>query len=182
MKNCQAFLLAFLCLGCKIHQSNKNQAVGIVYDCRLVSAEFDELPYVLGKAIEPAYRKFKNSVEDGVFFTSRYFNHSNSTKAIVMDLKMQEQWNYSTDSTTKSSMNSQTNFDIKELVAKVEKGSFRQACIQGSSEGSMSLLLVKTNGRITFKFEASQHDYSYLNKSEKGEIKNALELISLLDK
>lgn len=146
-----------------------------------MSAEFDEKSHVLGTDIEPLYKIFQSSVEDGVFFTSRYFNNSKSSKAMVLDAKTGEKLIYSTGDITKSSLISKEFSAMEELIKQIEKGSFRQTCYNGPSEGSMSLLLVKLNGRITAKYEASQYDYSHLNKSEKEKIKNALEIIRLLE-
>lgn len=181
MKQYFAFFLALLFQSCATQQHNRNAVVSNKYDCRLFSGEFDEKPYVLVKSIEPAFTIFKDSINDGTIFFRRYFNDSESQTAIVLDAKTGELWISDAGIINKSSFTGQDFFVAMELITKIEKGSFRQICSAGPSEGSLSLLLVKENGKIVSKYEASQYDYSHLNESEEEKIKNALGLIRLLD-
>ncbi|MBC5773558.1 hypothetical protein H8S95_05740 [Pontibacter sp. KCTC 32443] len=127
---------------------------------------------------------FQDSIEDGVFYTSTYFNNSSSTKAIALDAIAKEQWSYSNsvNDAKRSPLSEEKVSTIKDLIAQVEQGAFRQVCYNGPSEGSMSILLVKSDGIIVMKYEASQYDYTQLNESERAKIKNALELIQQSEK
>jgi hypothetical protein len=180
MKYINVLFLVILCLGCKSQQQIKTGAVGIRYDCELVSAEFDERPYTKGDKVNSAYSRFLSIEDDGMLFTSRYFNNSNSTEAFVLDSNSKQLWTYSADESTNFFLSEERSKVVSDLICQVEKGSFRQVCYNGPSEGSMSLLLVKSGGKIVMKYEASQYDYNHLNESEKAKISNALELISLI--
>lgn len=180
MKNIHVFFLVILCLGCKSPQHIKTGAVGIKYDCELASAEFDELPYIKGDKVDSAYIKFLSIEDDGVFFTSRYFNNSNSTEAFVLDNTTKQQWKYSADESINFFLSDERSKVVSNLIGQVEKGSFRQVCYNGPSDGSMSLLLVKLGGKIVMKYEAGQYNYNHLNESEEIKIKNGLELIRLI--
>lgn len=179
MKYINVLFLVILCFGCKSQQI-KQGTVGIKYDCELASAEFDEQQYIQGDKVDSAYRKFLSIKDDCVFFTSRYFYNSNSTEAYVFDSKAKQKWIYSADGSTNFFLSDERIKTVSNLISQVEKGSFRQVCYNGPSEGSMSLLLVKSDGKIVMKYEASQYDYTHLNEAEKAKISNALELINLI--
>ncbi|SIT94811.1 hypothetical protein [Pontibacter indicus] len=180
MKYINVLFLVILCFGCKSQQQNKIGAVGIKYECELATAEFDESPYTNGDKVDSAYSKFLSIKDNGVFFTSRYFNHSNSTEAFVVDSNSKQQWTYNADESINIALSDERSKVVSNLLEQVEKGSFRQVCYNGPSEGSMSLLLVKLGGELVMKYEASQFDYTHLNESEKAKIRNALELINVI--
>ncbi len=55
--------------------------------------------------------------------------------------------------------------DQKELVVSLivdtENGSFREACLNPGSEGSVSGCIISLNGNIKFEYEAPQYDYMW---------------------
>lgn len=180
MKYINVLFLIILCFGCKSQQHIKTGAVGIKYDCELATAEFDERPYTKVDKVDSAYSKFLSIKDNGVFFTSRYLYHSNSTEAFVLDSNSKQLWTYNADKSTNLFLSDERSKVVSNLLEQVEKGSFRQVCYNGPSEGSMSLLLVKLGGELVMKFEASQYDYTHLNELEKSKIRIALELINVI--
>ncbi|AMM50712.1 hypothetical protein TH61_05320 [Rufibacter sp. DG15C] len=180
MKNTYVFLAAILLLSCKAQQPDSIAVTRSRNDCRIVSGEFDEKPYAVGTKVEPMFRAFEGEVQDGVFFVMRNFSNPGGDRAFTIDTGKGEKWVYTASGTAKSILRSDEGARIRFLAAQVEKGSHRQVCLGLASEGSMSVLLVKSDGKVVCKYEAGQYDYRYLNGPEKPRIKNALELIGFL--
>jgi hypothetical protein len=169
-------ILSFIFIDCRVGNTQKMN-----YDCRLFQGDFDELEYVNGTLIEDSFTSFTHNINDGVFFINRFLGQHGFHKAIllkevnskleIVDLLKDER---------RITLPEERQKRIKNLLNIVERGSFRQTCIEGPSEGSLSVLIVKTNGVIVFKYEAGHHDYSHLNDNEKIKIKNAFELINTM--
>ncbi len=153
----------------------------IEYDCRLFEADFSALDYVKGSSIETPFIDFTQDASDGVFFINRFLGEGKFYMAVL--LKKETDRIVLVDLLKKErqvQLINEEQKNVEEILDNIEKGSFRQVCLEGSSEGSISVLIVKVRGVTTLKYEASQHDYSYLNEEEKVKIRNALELIKLL--
>jgi hypothetical protein len=177
MKHNSIYILIFLlCVNCRA-----GRAQDIKYDCRLFEGDFNELEYVNGTSIETSFTDFTQDVGDGVFFINRFLGHSKFYKAIL--LKKDNEKTVVVDLLKKERqvmLVGEEQKNLGEILGNIEKGSFRQACFNSPSEGSISVLIVKVKGVTVLKYEAGQHDYSHLNEDEKVKIKNALELIKLL--
>src|SRR5687768_2490249 len=124
MRSIFFLLLVILCHGCKSQEAGRTGINLIKYDCELVSAEFDEREYMSSPLTKPAYRKFKNSINEGVFFTRAYFNNSTSSKAIVLDFKTKELRSYTVGDSTSSFLSGEKIGPFEKIISKVEKGTF----------------------------------------------------------
>lgn len=176
MKQSSIYILIFLvCVNCRA-----GRAQDITYDCRLHEGDFNELEYVKGSLVEVAFSDFIQNVDNGVFFINRFLGQDKFYRAVL--LKKENEKIDIVDLLGKREviLSNEEQKNAGKILSKIEKGSFRQACFKGPSEGSLSVLIVKAGGVIVLKYEAGHHDYSHLNEDEKVKIKNALELIKLL--
>lgn len=181
MKSSIVALLALICVSCRNTPANNNGSLTSKYDCVLVESEFDESQVVSGKQTKLAFEQFNDSIQNGVLFIIMGFNTSNYDKAIVIDSNKNKQYSFTRDNSKNAPLSSEKSTSVNNLIREVERGAFRQLCYNGPSEGSLSLLLVKSEGKTVMKYESSQHNYSHLNESEKLEIENGLKLISLIE-
>ena len=167
-------LVILICTNCK-----SGLVHGIVYDCRIFEGEFDAFDYIKGRSIDSSYAEFVANVDNGAFFVQSYLL-SNFSRAILLRNGGNGGTIVDLETGKKAELSGTTMSHCNSILASMENGSFRQVCSDGPSEGSISVLLVKIQGKIQLKYEAGQHDYSHLNENERVKIKNALALITLM--
>jgi hypothetical protein len=172
------YFFSFVVLSCLSCRPGATQH--IIYDCRVLESEFDASIYVKGSPIDSSYSHFLMSVENGAFFIQRYIQSKDFTYAILLKDINNQIVIANLMSRKEIEIRGTSNKNIDGALMSIEKGSFRQACFKGPTEGSISVLLVKNQGKIILKYEASQYDYSHLNENERAKIKNALVLIDLI--
>jgi hypothetical protein len=173
--------LTFACTHCTFYKAPSKRlslATKHPHDCVLRTAPFEEANHELGDflvALDAFTRK-----RDAILLSLRFHNTSSLNEVRLLDLEAHTLNIYQHGHLVLVPLSDARITQIDSLHRLSEHGSFRQLCAPGPSEGSSSLLLVKVNAVTVLKYEASQYDYTFLNKTETSTLKNALALASLL--
>ena len=130
--------------------------------------------------MDDSFKGYYSEIENGVFYKIHYGGQERPLTVRAFEIKGDKVCLIDILNSKQISFSVEKARIFESLFGNVEKGNYVQFCSRTRSEAPVSILLIKSGGRVIFRYESIDYEYTYLNKDAQEMIKSALALLDLL--
>lgn len=178
---CLLAIILMVLMSCNSHIKTSEFSLTKM-DCMIFEEKTGIENLVNGTIISDSYKTLQDKNSNGyqVLFFYKVLGRRSYKKALYLTFTSLEDFSIYDiqENITINPEDTQLKEKIKNLVIKVEQGSYRQACNTSRSGGSFEGCVIKRGDEVVFEYESPQFGHNYLPMEESEKIKGGVSLFN----